>query len=353
MYKNFKETYPELNLKDEVVIQHRLYAIRMNWLRFLLKPLVFIWKFFLEVFKTIFSSIKPAFNVRVLMTGALSMGLFFCTTIIFGMIGGLVKLPELTYVGEGLGLLFFASGISAISYILKSNDNNNTLHWYKGFIKDHFIYGTKCIVTFINLFIALIGLLLIQVILNFIGKIPYFGNIFHGATFFINFLSSLFAIILLVIILITIFIIPVSSAEQKRPFKETIFHIFNIFKKRPLFLIFTEIFTVIIALILNVIPLAIVSAATGVSAGSSSSITGENFITNLISFFSMGVAIVNKPITMAMGYLGYGNPTTISDIGGFLFGISYAFILGVGFMVFMSHFSSTAYKAYNRIIEKQ
>jgi hypothetical protein len=340
-----KKKMPMENSMGDIQTNHQLIAIRMKWLGRLKEPLQALWDFVIDslmyawditrlAWKGMKSSLNPRYWIIASIAGVLSVFL----VLLFAYLGNLFKVKLLISIGGLLAVLPFAWAYAEIAGALKYKEDNGRDVEYSQ-LKSIMGTGIKAISN-VGLYVAVfIAMIAVQIILDLLGKIPHAGPVL--LSIFIIPLIAASAIAILSLVILT-FGMPLlgshlvlNTQEDKgfiKNFMSLSSSLIRVISKKWLDVILISIPMSFFAIVLSLLPAALLGGSIGLTSTIITVVTGKTGAlgASMLKTFPMLFA--------AKGALGY--------VSGFFMVISFAVLIGIVMSMAVSSYASTYYALY-------
>lgn len=335
-----KSLQEERNMTD-LQTRHLLLAIRMNWLRWLMKPIRAIWNFIVDSLRYLWDMVllawggmKESLNYRYWIIAGIAGTAAFFLAGFFALLGAITRQEILGMVGIILSILVIAWLYAVIADVRKEKDDRGADIDFRE-IPGRLGRGFKAIALFCLYAVVIIASILFQVALNFTGKIPVAGTILIGILLIPLVICS--AVIILSGVIL-IFGTPmlgahlVKSRSTKQGFLKDFItlsvDLLKIIWKRWIDLLVVGFPAMLFALLVSLLPMLLIYGSLGLSLGIMGFVTGLSSNTQLLmsGFLGSGVA----------GY-----------VSAFFFLVSLSVISGTAVSFGWASISVTYYKLYS------
>lgn len=219
---------PRIN-NTEVTKKEVLFAIRMNWLIWLSKPIRFIWNAIVQValafwhlFKLSALSMKGLYTKEILKRSILGSSFVFATIFLFVYLAGILDLIALSTIGMVLSILPIAWTIGEVTAVLKAGEDKGGETVSKEDIPKG--NGFRVVGTIFLSVLFIIFAIGIQALLSYLSAIPGIGPIFLGIILIPNVALSIMAIVVAILLFFSIMVLPSkllqeTVEEKSNPFK--------------------------------------------------------------------------------------------------------------------------------------
>ncbi len=204
---------------DSPTTKHHLHAVRMSWLGWIAQPVIAIWSFCVTSFMHTWSILKmswcgmtASFNYRYWAVGTIGAAVSIFSYRFITYIGGHLYRNDVVdsmnlfeYVGMAVAALAVIWSIAEISKLIRFKQDNDKDIDHNDIV-GQFGNGSKAISFMLSYVWVIIGMHLIQYVLDFTGLVPGIGPLFRGLISLPVFICS--AVIIISAIIIA-FVLPI------------------------------------------------------------------------------------------------------------------------------------------------
>ncbi len=325
----------------EIQTMHQLLAVRMNWLRWLAKPIKAVWDFIVDSLRYLWemvllawSAMKESLNYRYWIIAGIAGTAAFFLVGIFVLAGTIAGEQVLGVAGVVLSILVVAWLYAVIADVLNEKEQNGADIDPRE-IPGRLGRGFNAIALFCLYAVVIIAAAALQVALDFTGKVPVAGTVLIGI-FLIPLVLCSAVIILSGVILV--FGTPllgahlVKSPPEKQGFlKDFITLSVDLLKmigKRWIDLLVVGIPATVCALLVSFLPMLLIYGSLGLSLGIMGGVTG----------------LGSNPQALMGGFVAGG---VVGYVSAFFFLVSLSVIFGAAVSFGWASISVTYYRLYS------
>lgn len=199
------------NTQDVATTQH-LFAIRMNWLKWLMRPIRAIWRFIVFLARYFWSTcviawqgMKQAWNLNYCLMGALGGAAATLLTMLGGYLAAVTHIYTFSLIGNILAVLPIAWTFGEISAMIKHKQETGQDQSLKEHQFGNGIRVLKYIIIYVVVLVVLGG---VQILLDLAGLIPGVGASAAGIVLLPNVISSVIMILTLILLYYALLVLP-------------------------------------------------------------------------------------------------------------------------------------------------
>ncbi len=325
----------------EIQTMHQLLAVRMNWLRWLAKPIKAVWDFIVDSLRYLWemvllawSAMKESLNYRYWIIAGIAGTAAFFLVGIFVLAGTIAGEQVLGVAGVVLSILVVAWLYAVIADVLNEKEQNGADIDPRE-IPGRLGRGFNAIALFCLYAVVIIAAAALQVALDFTGKVPVAGTVLIGIFLIPLVLCSAVIILSGVILLFGTPLLGahlVKSPPEKQGFlKDFITLSVDLLKmigKRWIDLLVVGIPAMACALLVSFLPMLLIYGSLGLSLGIMGGVTG----------------LGSNPQALMGGFVAGG---VVGYVSAFFFLVSLSVIFGAAVSFGWASISVTYYRLYS------
>jgi len=204
-----------------------LFAVRMNWLTWLGKPIMLLWQVikgaalaFWRLVTITGTSMPFSYKKPFIIIGALGGSIFFSLLFLFAYISSLTGLSWFIFIGAALSILPIAWGFGETASVLQASEQKGAgIRWHEA-PKGNGIRVAGSIALYV-IIICLAAAL--QIATSLLSAVPGAGPSLLGIIMVPNVLLSIFIVLCIILLFFSIITLPGHLLWRREPDEQTLF----------------------------------------------------------------------------------------------------------------------------------